>query len=180
MELLRINAELERLEKNEEWRKAKDLLYHVWENDKTNLESLLRVGTECWYVLTFWERIQSDNMTREEFAAPLTEVKQYGEMAFRKSDSFLWVFGYMISLFPYWFDDFDDDIYKWEAKGRSMIKEAYQVNPENHIAKMLGMSEESDEYQAVCRDARAMLCDCFPGDSAIEGYFKGVLSRGLL
>lgn len=83
----------------------------------------------------------------------------------------------MISLFPYWFDDFDGDLYKWENQGKSMIKKAYQLQPNNHIAKMLSLPEENNEYKQACKDVKEVLNVCFSGDSAIEKYFKEVLMR---
>jgi len=175
--IFKINHELEVLEQNEEWDKARELLYNEWNTDKSDLEKLLRVGTECWYVLTYWERIKSDGLCREMFSITLTEMKNCGDIRFRTSDSFLWVFGYMISLFPYWFNDFDGDIYRWEDHGKCMIRQAVQLQPENIIAKMLCLVEGSAEYERACVGVRDILSDYFPGNSAIEKYFKEVLNR---
>jgi hypothetical protein len=176
LSIFQINLELELLESQEKWCEAKDLLYITWIIDKNNLNSLLRIGTECWYVMSYWERLKTDGLNRNDFSGPLTEAKQYGEANFIMSDTFLWVYGYMIKLFPYWFDDFNGDLEDSEDKGKEMIKIANIINSQNKIAKMLILPDNSDKYKKACKDVEILLNEYFNGNSAIEQYFRGVWS----
>ena len=169
---------LEQIEQKNEWLQAKQFVYDNWRKDSNDLDKLVRVGTECWYVLTFWERLENtQNLDRTDFSTPLTEVKKYGFEHFADSDTFLWIFGYLIRLFPYWFSDFNGDLASWEKAGQDMIAQAYQINPENLIAKMLSLPEESEAYKSTCKMLEKSLNEYFSGKSAIEVYFKKVLSR---
>jgi hypothetical protein len=58
-----------------------------------------------------------------------------------------------------------------------MICKACQLQPNNLIAKMLCLSEESEEYEQICNSVKSILGEYFPGDSMIEKYFKNVLMR---
>jgi hypothetical protein len=177
MEVFKINQQLERFELHQDWEGARKLVYDNWISDKNDLEKLLRVGTECWYVITFWDRITTENLFKENFARNLIEAKNHGISVFSSSDQFNWIFGYMINLFPYWFYDFDGDIYKWEKLGKNMIRLACKLNPENAIAKMLSISEKNKEYKKVRQKVSANINQYFPGNTVIECYFRNVLSR---
>jgi hypothetical protein len=177
MGILKNNPELEQLELAEEWNKARDLVYTKWINEKMDLDNLLRVGTECWYVLVFWERIDSKGLKRADFSGPLTEVKNFGLSFFKDSDTFNWIFGYMIKLFPYWFGDFDGDYDGWQNMGSNMVKLASEQNPNNRLAKMLSLSENSKDYNKISHEVKTNIDYYFSSNTEIERYFRRVLGN---
>ena len=176
MSVFNSNPALELLESKEEWYLAKKLLYTNWLENKNELDNLLRLGTECWYIMSYWEQLKVNNLERSDISSALTEVKQYGKLHFSNSETFLWIFGYMIKLFPYWFDDFSGDLEGFENLGRDMIIRSLEINPNNEIAKMLCSPDDSPQYIHSCSKVKMDLNQYFPGNSAIEQYFRGVWS----
>lgn len=67
---------------------------------------------------------------------------------FKKDVDFLWMFGYMISLFPYFFGEYEE----WEQRGKKMIEEAMTLKPNDPIIEMLYLSSiPSSKYKDSCR-----------------------------
>ena len=173
---------LTELEHAGKWDEAKTLLYNLWDADKSNVSKLLRLISECWYVLTEWNCfIQNKALSFDAFRKALVGAIQYGLAHFNRNADFLWISGYMISLFPELFCDGEEGISlsKWEQKGVDMLLAANQIDASNPIAKVLylGTQSASDEY-AICKARLTpQLNNFFPGHTAIEEYFKEVLSE---
>lgn len=67
---------------------------------------------------------------------------------FKKDVDFLWMFGYMISLFSYFFGEYEE----WEQRGKKMIEEAMTLKPNDPIIEMLYLSSiPSSKYKDSCR-----------------------------
>lgn len=116
----------------------------------------------------------------DAFKNILVEAAQYGLAHFTSNADFLWISGYMISLFPYLFYEGDDGISfaEWEQKGVDMLLVANQIDASNRIAKVLylGTQDASDEYAAAKAQLTPYLNQLFPGHTSIEEYFKDVLT----
>lgn len=140
--------EVETLENKQEWQTAKDTLFKQWNNNKDNLSVLIRIGTLCWYVLVFWERIRTNDVDKIDFNNTLDIVTNYGIDKFNDNTEFLWIFGYMILLFPYYFGDYCE----YEYKGKKMIEKAHNLNPNDPLITMLFLNDDSHEYKVVCRE----------------------------
>ncbi|MEA4831881.1 MAG: hypothetical protein VB118_04590 [Oscillospiraceae bacterium] len=169
------------LEQAEKWGEAGELLYDLWYNDKSNATKLCRILSECWYELTEWDCcIQNKNLSFDSFKETLINITQYGLTHFNTNGNFLWMTGYMISLFPYLFYNGEaDGLYsEWEERGKDMLLLATQIEPENLISRMLylGAQGDSDKYSTVKTKLAPYLKDFFPGSTAIEDYFKDILS----
>ncbi len=132
-------------------------------------------------MLTEWDCcIQNENLSFDSFKETLIDVTQYGLTRLNTNVDFLWVTGYMISLFPYLFYNGEaNGLYsEWEQKGKDMLLLATQTEPDNLIFKVLylGTQGVSDEYSTAKTKLAPHLNDVFPEGTAIEEYFKDILS----
>lgn len=173
---------LTELELAGKWEDARRLLLNTWEADSDNVGKLCRVLSECWYVMSEWDcSIDTDGLDLGDFKRTLIRVTNYGLARFSLDWRFLWMAGYMISLFPYFFHEgnSDDLFLEWEEKGREMISRSADICPDDMVIKTvyLGLGEASEEYTGTKEQARLILSDAFPGDTAIEEYFRDVQSR---
>lgn len=169
------------LEQAQKWNSAKELLYNLWNEDKSNVSKLNRLISECWYVLAEWDcSIKSKALSFDAFKEVLVDAIQYGLAHFRNNAEFLWISGYMISLFPELFYDGKDGVSlnDWAQKGVDILLLANQIESDNLIAKVLylGTHAPSDEYEVCKAQLAPYLNQLFPGHTAIEAYFKDVLS----
>lgn len=164
--------ELSELEKDEKWNEARELLYKLWLSNKDDVNLAIRLGSECWYVLTEWEFIENTQLSYEVFINTLKEVSNYGLSRFKENDNFLWIFGYIISVSPFFFAD-DEEYEEFEKLGINMLKKAYMKNPENLIFKTLylGTTRRIEEYNLAFVEITNNVASLLQGDTAIERYF---------
>jgi hypothetical protein len=181
---------LSELEDREKWEEARFMLYELWNADRENLDLLLRLLSECWYVLCEWgcsimisDEDPAENPIFRIFKDTLIECTTYGLTHFSNDPRFLWMAGYMISMFPYLFYDGDTgDLYtEWESKGKEMLALLYKQNPNDLMAKIahLGsylISDADKEYRKAKRKLTPLLGNYFTDSTVIEQYFKNVLS----
>lgn len=174
-------AELELLEQNEHWGKAIDLLYKLWQNDKMNSANMCRVIAECWYVMAEWDcSINKDELDYQSIKKILIETTIYGLENNVSDVNFLSFGGYMILMFPYFFYEGNDSSFYdlWENRGKEMLLSAVCDYPDNLIAKvfLLGTKESSNTYIEAKNELADRLEEYFPNNTAVEQYFKDVLS----
>jgi len=174
------------LEKQERWEKARELLYKKWINEKTHVNNLIRLLSECWYILTNWDNGMNNDpdLSFQTVHNTLIECTAFGLQRFANDQRFLCVAGYMISLFPYLFyannpDNSTDALYtEWEQKGIAMLQKAYEINPTDKVTKVLNLGNSSNlsSYNEAKIALQPEIEDAFPGETAIELYFKDILS----
>lgn len=184
---------LEELEKEEKWEEARVMLYNLWSTDKENLDSFLRLISECWFLVAEWDVEKTDGLDWEVFQDTLIECMTYGigVPRFYENTYFLCIVGYMITLLPeLCFNEktkqgtFSETFLKWESHGKEMLVKAVKRNPIDLVmALYLGFSrknernEEMEEMFVKARKSvRKHIGEYFPGNSAIEQYFKEVFS----
>jgi len=178
---------LHQMEQSEQWEAVRKLLRERWLSQKDNLGALIRLASECWLILTDWEcSINNEGLDYELFKRDLIATCSYGLEHFGDDEKILCLFGYMMSLFPYLFylnDDPDGKEYlAYESKGHSLLEKAYRNYSNVLLVQVffLGSISHPTKYQeAKYRETRAalkpFLSALFPGDTAIEEYFKDVL-----
>ena len=164
-----------------QWGAARDLLHHNWIKQKENLDWLCRLMTECWLVLSEWCYFDREkNSEYFRFKKTLIEVTQYGLHEFKDNSKFLWLAGYMIHMFPNYFSckNNDTNFLKWEQLGKEMLCRAVQLDPSNLIALTLyrGTQSTSAAYLDAKNALNTYLDDLFPGKTAVEKYFRAILS----
>lgn len=170
---------LSEMEKLEKWEEIRVFLLGSWKKEKNNIDLAIRLGTECWYILSLWDcYINNENLVWDNFQDSLIEVTNYGLKNYNDDVSFLCIFGYMISILPYLFykEDLDKEYEKWEEKGRQMIKIAHQKNPNHQLVKVmyLAMTNNVKGYKKARIELLLHLPELFPGNSYIEEYFKDI------
>lgn len=172
--------DLVKLEKQQDWELARAVLYQIWEEDKENADKLIRVLSECWYVLSLWDCcIETDNLSYSVFQGTLRECMEFGEEKFQDNTKFLCITGYMLSLLPHLFYNSEPGFLyeKWEEKGREMLQKACESDNSDVVAKVLyygGISFRGAYCQGKV-DIASVVEDIFPEQTAIEQYFKEIL-----
>jgi len=177
---------LEKYENSNDWGKAINLLYNNWEEDKDNPDKLLRLATECWYVLTEWEFLTINKVELNKEFVKQKLIKTYSDvnLKFSNNDKVLVMFGYMISLFPFYFYDSNDvteeTFLKYENIGKEMLKKAFEINSTDYINKLLylGSSNQiSKDLNTTKKDFKQVVDSYFSQNTEIERYFTEVLTK---
>jgi hypothetical protein len=174
---------LHKMEQSEQWEAIRKLLYEKWITDKSNLKALIRLASECWLIMTDWDCcINNEGLDYELFKRNLMESCSYGLEHFDDDEKILCLFGYMMSLFPGFFysnNDLTGQAYlDYENKGKSMLEKAYNNYPDNPLVRVLflGLADETKKYNDAKIELKPHLSSLFPGETAIEQYFKEILS----
>ena len=162
-------AEVDSLEKQERWNDAKSLLINTWKQNPHDLKVTIRLGFFCWYILAEEQPLGIKDVDLEVW---LKEVTQFGLTNFVANEDFLWSIGYMISLFPYFFGDYEI----WEAKGISLLKSAYEQCPTDPVYKYsyLACFNEYGKLEEELHQVQVVLEERFQGDGLLSEYFKDV------
>ncbi|WP_214772211.1 hypothetical protein [Exiguobacterium sp. s39] len=169
-------AEVDRLEKQKKWNEAKVYLLKSWRQHPEDIKTVIRLGFFCWYV-TFEHgplEITEKDIDIEDLESLLKEVTHDGLRHFMNHEDFLWCFGYMISMTPYYFGEDDE----WEEKGISMLRRAYELYPDepiytySYFGSFLNthglLENESQHIQQVLEDR-------FKGERLLSEYFKSMV-----
>ncbi|WP_026829316.1 hypothetical protein [Exiguobacterium artemiae] len=167
--------EVDRLEHQENWNEAKEYLLKAWQQNPMDLKKTVRLGFFCWYVVVEQGPlgITDADIDTDELESVLTEVTTFGLAHFMTEEDFLWCFGYMISMFPYYFGDYE----QCEEKGISMLKRAYELYPEEPVYKYSYLGSFSNTYGTLkdeLKQIQPVLEDRFKGEGLLSEYFKEV------
>lgn len=164
------------------WDDARKLLYDKWSKHKDNLDYLCRIMSECWFFLSQPVNCSTHpNDTNLQFKKTLSEVTEYGMSQFADNPKFLWLAGYMIQMFPSHFclKGNSGEFLEWEQRGENMLYRATQLEPSNLIAQTLywGTKSSSPLYSSFQLLLVPRLNELFPGQTAIEEYFREILGH---
>lgn len=165
-------AEADILENQGKWNEAKLFLLEKWRENPYYPKAAIRLGFFCWYVSVEDEGKEED-IDFDEIDCILKEVTDFGLANFKENTDFLWCFGYMISLFPYLFGDYE----LWKKKGDSMLKSAWEKCPDEPVYRYsyLGSTSTSRlERKEEFFRLQTVLEDRFRGEGVLALYFKGV------
>lgn len=163
--------ELENLQK---WNEVKSSLKQLWTTQKGDIEIATHLGSICWYMLVFWERIDNSALDENELMKILIEVTEFGWINFYDEPEFLWKFGYMIKLFPYYFGDYE----KWKNMGFQLIEKAHKLKPDDPVITMIYLNDDSlVEYKEACIKVNEQLLSRFNGIGVMDKYFRKVFQR---
>lgn len=165
--------EVDTLESQEKWNEAKSLLIKSWRQNPQDLKVAIRLGFFCWYVLVEEGPLGIKGVDFDELETVLKEVTHFGLANFITNEDFLWCFGYMISLFPYYFGDYE----YWKEKGISMIKSAYKLCPDEPVYKysyLASFSNTDEKLKDEFHQVQVVLEDRFQGEGVLSVYFKDV------
>lgn len=104
----------------------------------------------------------------------LKEVASIGFGQFSENPEFKFVAGYTISLFPYYYGEYEE----WEEKGNELLKAAYEQEPNNLIYELAyhGGSFGSNElYNETKLKAKKAVKTEFSGNGILDSYFIEVM-----
>ena len=166
-------TEVDALESQEKWNEARSLLIKNWQENPQDLKVNIRLGFFCWYLLVEDVPLGVKNVDLDELTAILVQVTNFGLANFEDCEDFLWIFGWMISLFPYYFGDYED----WEEKGKSMLKGAHELSPDDPIYRYsyIGSLHSSEaELKNEFQQLQVVLEDRFQGKGLLSEYFKDI------
>ncbi|MEE6452637.1 hypothetical protein RAH41_18900 [Gottfriedia acidiceleris] len=166
-------AEVDALESQGKWNEAKTILVKHWNQNRNDIKTVIRLGFFCWFVLVEEGPLGIKGVDFDELESVLRQITDFGLENFMANEDFLWCFGYMISLFPYYFGDFE----YWEEKGKTMLKRAYDLCPNDPVYKYSYMGSIPNTYgkhKYEFQQVRAVLEDRFQGKGLLSGYFKSV------
>lgn len=173
---------LNEIEHQHKWELAVETLFNLWHEDMGNVSKLCRLIAECWIILsTSGREFVLSTESFKSIKEKLIDCTNYGLSNFRKESSFIWLCGYMMTLFPYLFyDDSTDDLYSSvERMGCELLCRAKTLEPENYLYKVsyLGIGEYNDEYVITKQKLQKVLNEIFPDNTMIEEYFREVFSN---
>ena len=166
-------TKVDTLEKQERWNEAILLLENSWRQNPNDLKTTIRLGFICWYILVEEGPLEIKNIDLEKLETLLNEVTQFGLTNFITNKDFLWCFGYMMSLFPYFFGDYEF----WEEKGILMLKTAYELCPDDPIYKYTYSGSYSNKERKLKKElhhVQAVLEERFQGEGVLSEYFKEI------
>lgn len=175
-----MNWELEavdKLEEQETYGEALGKLYALWQGNPADEKLLIRLGFLAWYVIVEWPLIPHKDLAYKDFEGVLHEVTTYGLKHMSDSKAFNWVMGYMISLFPYHFGDYEEK----EKQGVAMLEKAHHMDEDDPIIKMLYLGHQHkshpEAYREACQRSKVLISERFKGCGALASYFREVLDR---
>ena len=162
------------------------LLYDLWKENKNDVDIGFRLIGECWMPMA--DGGCTISISAEEwkiFTKILIETSRY----FLKGDYFnayqLSLVGYMINLFPQYFDLINDlETYKkWERIGHELIVDAYKLCPEDILITRMRygnvriISKEHKFLEEIFRPIMRYNIDkYFTPETEIERYFIGIFT----
>jgi hypothetical protein len=184
--LLNFPEHMKKLDTKQQWATALDRLFEEWLNKKDNLDRLLCLSTALWYYLEFedeldYYRKSKDKIDtfiqidRENLMSRLAEVTDFGMEHFQNDFRFNMFFGFMISMFPYFFyGDFDT----LREQAFQMGKKACELEPDNPVPRIwyYGYFSNHPLYAKAKKEAAPLVKKLFPENgSEVECYFRDML-----
>lgn len=181
---------IDALEVEEKYAEALTLMVIEWEKHPEDLKVVIRLGFLCWYLIVEAGVLGGDGLDAHgiiECEKLFSELVHFGQATFPDDREFLWTFGYMISLFPEFFDlsaliasgNYGEDPHE---AGNKMIEKAHILHPEDEIIQLIYLYNspglmKSQEYKELCEEVAVQLPFKFQGKGEMQQYFKVVLNR---
>jgi len=174
--MFRFPVYVKEMEKQKKWSEVLGALYKDWAAKKDDLNLLLCIGSELWYCLEFGDEHEMSHMIDKQKAkCQLDEVFSFGSTFFSEEYTFNLFFGYMISLFPYFFNgDFDE----MQQKAKEMLRKACELEPNNPVPRIWYYGSHSNHplYKTAKQEAYESVCLLFPKNgTAVENYMRDML-----
>lgn len=147
------------LEKEEKWYEACRALYGMWKENRDDLEKLMRLLWECWYLDV--EDLCFVNFTEEEsddVRHMFREAYRYGEEHFDRDGKYRWITGYMLSIEGFLM--YDLTVYQEQLKIPGIhILDLAEQEAEYRLISAIGILPDEivrrEGYLGTVRDAAA-------------------------
>lgn len=173
--------EVDALEAQRKYREALDYMVHNLKTHPDDLKGFIRLGFLCWYIPVEWGILPDGDLTDEDYKecqSRLRELTDFGLKTYRSHPEFLWIFGYMISLFPEVFVDSHDA--EAEMGGIKMLEAARVRRPEDPIIQLVISGARENEVEGssgLNEQVARLLPERFKGTGEMQQYFREVLDR---
>ncbi|ANF97853.1 hypothetical protein [Paenibacillus bovis] len=171
--------EVNKFETAKKYQEAFLSMKREWGKGNRDLSVCLNLGFISWYLSvesgnTFITQGLNDT-DYEMIELTLTEVTEEGIRNFSAEMQFLLIFGYMITLFPNHFGDYEH----WKSIGKNMLSKAYEVEPSDPIIEMVYLADNmrSEGYRNVCLRAKGYIKTRFKNKGLMDQYFQDVFDR---
>lgn len=156
--------------------------YATWQDEPKNIKVFLRLSFLVWNIvverikLVHDENIGDDVEDFIDFVPLLQELERYGKVHFHDHTEFLWMYGYMIYMFPFYFEDNDETV------ASELYQKAYDLQPDDPIVKMLYFEDKhwdkkTPEGQKRREAVSEILLERFQGNGEFQQYFIHVLNN---
>ncbi|RNF39385.1 hypothetical protein [Planococcus salinus] len=171
-------SRVDELETQEKYREAICYMHQVWQQKPMDLKVFLKLSFLCWYVVAEWGVFAASDLEEkdvEECEELLKSLTAFGHRHFQHHVEFLWLFGYMILLFPDFFGE-------QEQTGVYMVKRAYEMKPQDPVIQLIHLSgQQTNPYEPkleqIRKETALVLPERFQGSGDLQRYFKEVLNR---
>lgn len=170
---------LVKYEQYEEWDKTYEHLNNLMCSQSENKSILYRFAAQCWYVLTFWDcNMPKGKFNKELFELGLKKTYVIAKEKWWNDSDCLWLFGYFMCINPIAFPYVSIDIREVEEEGNHLIAKAYRHNPNNQLAEILYLVDNSNKrkYKKAQKEVKKNIYMYFPHQSEIEKYFLEVFT----
>lgn len=161
-------------EENKDFEKAFNAYNNLYSLNKSDFEVWKNFFFFLWIIIEympndFIEKIKRESKLKEMFTDGLT--------FFSLNPEFNFIAGYVMSIFPYEFGDFDE----YEIKSSELLAKAKNLEPNNEIYKMVVLGNSDDKNSANYLDARInpqpKVIEKYKGSGLLNQYFRQGLYR---
>ena len=184
MSILLRNSHIEEYERALDWIGALKYCLREWEKDINEVASQMRLITEAWYLLSYWEQIDHvvdgrcvswfDCMVPLDYSFLYSVIHQTQDAENKlhlNNPKYLCVTGYLMKIQPEWFVGGKyTDLYECEQEGINRI-----------LRVPLTSDDECALFRRIVLDG---LCideertkSMFPGESKVDLYFSSILAN---
>lgn len=168
------------LEEKQKWGQAISELKQRWIANK-GIKEAIKLGFLCWYVIVEEHCINTEDVDIEDARENLKYITRYSIDTYSGDIDILWIYGYMISMFPEQFESLGDYL-SVQQIGIDMITKAHMLRPDDSIIELIFMGSKKikdiNKYEQVCKKVIPLLDEKFDGSGILSVYFKEVLNRG--
>lgn len=182
MSIIIRDTTLELLEQNAEWEQTIDYCYTKWKNDVTSIDSAIRLFSQCWYLLNYWEHLphrEAGHLVSWFHARPelnqahgqtiLFDLQKLENTLYLQNSKYDCITGYLMYVQPEWFlGNIYDDYSACKSEGLRRIKEIQNHNMECSLMANIVLHH----YRA----SSEQISPLFPGESLVDEYFKSILT----
>lgn len=172
--------EVDKLESQEKYKEAYRYMLDQFKGNPEDFRTFIRLSFLCWYVVVERGVLTNTDLEEADYGdceRSLIELTAYGCAAYGEHPDFLWIYGYMMSLFP---EVFKGDYEENEKRGIAMLEHALVLRPDDLIVQLLLLNEQKTELshaQEVKRKTAQILPERFKGQGEMQRYFREVLHR---
>jgi len=172
---------INRFEHNQQFDNLINYLYIEWQKNKNDVDIILRLCSECWFLLSeagiSINDKAFDSVVTKKVLIEVFEYSKKNQLLMDKKCS--WFFGYALCLFPFHFfhGNSDDKYINYEKEGIKICYSLLEERESNDIVRYLcnGCLDRIN-INALQKDN---INQAYSGGTLIEEYFKEMCLNGI-